>query len=173
MGHEDRIVPSLRCIPISDGKYPRLLDADWVAPNATMIGDIEACEGASIWHGVTIRGDTLKVNIGKNSIIEDLTHISSRQREAGDKIEIGDNVHVGANATLDACTLENFSYIGMGATVGRNAKVESYGVVAAGAVVGDNITVPAGQVWAGSPAQYLRDLTQEEKHYMNEHNVEM
>jgi len=82
-------------------------------------------------------------------------------------------VYVGPNVTLDACTLESFSYVGMGASVGRGAVIESFAVVAAGAVVEDGTVVPSGQVWAGSKARYLRDLTQEEKHLISEHLLEM
>ena len=69
LAHEDRLVPSMRCIPISDSKYPKLLDADWIAPNATVIGDVNIKEGSSLWHGVIARGDTVSISIGKNSII--------------------------------------------------------------------------------------------------------
>jgi len=69
MAHEDRFVPSMRCIPISDAKYPRVLGSDWVAPNATVIGDVKLAEGSSLWHGCIVRGDTASVNIGKNTII--------------------------------------------------------------------------------------------------------
>lgn len=86
---------------------------------------------------------------------------------------IGENVYVGANAQLDACTLEDNSFVGMGATISRGARVESFGVVSAGAVVPEGTTVPSGQIFAGSPAKYLRDLTQEEKHLMSEHKMEM
>jgi gamma-carbonic anhydrase len=68
-GHEDRLVPSTRCIPISDAKYPRLLDADWIAPNATVIGDVKLGLGSSFWHGVIARGDTAQIEVGKNSVI--------------------------------------------------------------------------------------------------------
>lgn len=61
----------------------------------------------------------------------------------------------------------------MGASVARGATVESFAVVAAGAHVGEGVTVPSGQIWAGSPARYLRDLTQEEKHLLSEHHLEM
>lgn len=147
--------------------------ADWVAPNATVVGDVSLGQGASLWHGVTVRGDTAAVEIGKNSIIQDRCQVGSQTRKAGDKVTIGDNVYVGANATLDACTLESFSYIGMGATVGRGSTVESFAVVASGAVVPEGATVPSGQIWAGSPARYLRDLTQEEKHLISEYHLEM
>eukprot|EP00349_Pseudokeronopsis_sp_Brazil_P001099 CAMPEP_0202965426 /NCGR_PEP_ID=MMETSP1396-20130829/9402_1 /ASSEMBLY_ACC=CAM_ASM_000872 /TAXON_ID= /ORGANISM="Pseudokeronopsis sp., Strain Brazil" /LENGTH=320 /DNA_ID=CAMNT_0049688135 /DNA_START=156 /DNA_END=1119 /DNA_ORIENTATION=- len=85
----------------------------------------------------------------------------------------GDNVYVGPNVTLDNCTLENFCNVGMGATVHSGAVVESFAMVAAGAVVAPGTVVPSGQIWAGNPARYLRDLTQEEKHYRSEHHLEM
>ena len=109
-----------------------------------MIGDVTLGSGASLWHGVIVRGDTAAVEIGKNSIVQDLTHISSYQRAAGDKVIIGDNVYIGPNVTLDACTLENFSCVMMGASIHRGATVESFGVVAAGAVVPEGVTVPSG-----------------------------
>ena len=69
LANEDRLVPSLRCVPISDAKYPRLLDADWIAPNATVIGDVRLGAGASLWHGVIARGDTASISVGKNAVI--------------------------------------------------------------------------------------------------------
>ena len=159
MAHEDTQVPSLRCVPISNSKFPRLLDSDWVAPNATVIGDVRLAEGASLWHNVIVRGDTAAVTIGKNALIQDLTRIASNAAKDGDKISIGENCYVGANTSLDACTLEDNSFVGMGATVSRGARVESFGVVSAGAVVNEGVTVPSGQIFAGAPARYLRDLT--------------
>jgi len=77
MAHEDAPVPSLRCVPISDSKYPKLLSADWVAPNATVIGDVKLGEGSSLWHGVILRGDQATISIGKNSTLQDLTRVGS------------------------------------------------------------------------------------------------
>jgi gamma-carbonic anhydrase len=88
-------------------------------------------------------------------------------------VTIGDNVYVGANAKIDGCELESFAYVGMGASVGQGSLVESFAVVAAGAQVPENTTVPSGQIYAGSPARYLRDLTQQEKHLIGEHHFEM
>lgn len=166
-------MPSLRCIPISASKFPRLLDGDWVAPNATVIGDVQLGEGSSIWHSVIVRGDTAQVSIGKNTAIQDLTRIGSNAQKAGDKVTIGENVYVGANASLDACTLEDNAFVGMGATISRGARVESFAVVSAGSVITEGVTVPSGQIFAGAPARYLRDLTQEEKHLMTEHKMEL
>jgi len=88
-------------------------------------------------------------------------------------VSIGDNVFVGPNSTLDSCKLDSFSYVGMGASVGADCHVESFGVVAAGAALPAGTTVPSGQIYAGSPAKYLRDLTQQEKHVIGEHHLEM
>ena len=169
MAHKDYMVPSLRCVPISNSKYPKTLDADWVAPNAVMIGDISMEEGSSVWHGATLRGDHSAIRIGKNSMIQD----NSRIAGAGQDVHIGDNVYVGANARVDGAELESFAYVGMGASVGKGSVVESFAVVAAGAQVAENTTVPPGQIYAGSPARYLRDLTQQEKHLIGEHHFEM
>ena len=79
---------------------------------------------------------------------------------------------MGPNAKLEECELESFSYVGMGASIGRGSVVESFAVVAAGAVVPEGTTVPTGQVYAGAPAKYLRDLTQQEKHLLGEHHLE-
>lgn len=67
----DVLVPSLRCVPLSNNVYPRLLEADWVAPNATVIGNVELKEGSSLWHGTVVRGDTAQINVGKNTLILD------------------------------------------------------------------------------------------------------
>ena len=129
--------------------------------------------GSSLWHSVIVRGDTAQIRIGKNTTVQDLTRIASNQAAKGDQVNIGDNCYIGANATLDACTIEDNSFVGMGASVARGARVEAFGVLAAGAVLGEGVTLPTGQIWAGAPAAYLRDLTQEEKHLMSEHKLEM
>ena len=116
-------------------------------------------EGASLWHSVIVRGDTAQIDIGKNTAIQDLTRIASNASQPGDQISIGENCYVGANSTLDSCTLEDNAFVGMGATVSRGATIEAFGVVSAGAVVPEGVTVPSGQIFAGSPARYLRDLT--------------
>ena len=109
-----------------------------------MIGDVNLGEGASLWHGVIVRGDTAAVSIGKNSTVQDLTRIASSNSAEVDKITIGENVYVGANVSLDACTLEDNAFVGMGASVHKGARVEPFGVVSAGAIVEAGVTVPSG-----------------------------
>lgn len=169
----DRLVPSLRAVPIHNGKvFPKLLSADWIAPNAAVIGDVTFDTGSSLWHSAILRGDTAKITVGKNSIIQDRVLIKSSDKNHPE-IKIGDNAFVGANSQLDSCTLDDYAYVGMGATLHKGVVVEPYAIVAAGAVVPPNTTVPSGQVFAGNPARYLRDATQEEKHQISEYLIEM
>lgn len=142
--HADTLQPSLRCVPLSSSVYPKSLDADWVAPNAVLVGDVTLGEGSSAWHGATLRGDTAKISVGKNSLIQDNARVASNGAAEAANIAIGDNVYVGANAKLDECELQSFAYVGMGATVGKGAVVESYGVLAAGADLPAGEKVPAG-----------------------------
>jgi carbonic anhydrase/acetyltransferase-like protein (isoleucine patch superfamily) len=99
-----------------------------------------------------------------------LVHISSSN---GEEVSIGDNSFVGANSKLDQCTLEPFSYVGYNAKIGAGVVIESYSIVASGAVVPDGTVIKSGQVWAGHPAHYLRDVSQQEKHLINEHMLDM
>lgn len=92
----DKLVPSLRNIPVSNKVFPKLLKADWVAPNATVIGDVKLGDGSSLWHATVVRGDTAKISIGKNSIIQDRSLLKSSNKEDGE-ISIGDNVFIGPN----------------------------------------------------------------------------
>ena len=164
-GHSDTIQKSTRSIPLSNTVFPKLLDGDWIAPNSTVIGDVNLGKGSSIWFGAIIKGDKGEIKIGKNSIIQDHSHIS-------EGTEIGDSVFVGANSSVRGATLESFSFVVAGAQVKKGAVVESYGLLAAGAVLQEGDTVPSGQVFAGTPAKYLRDLTTEEKHMISDFGQE-
>ena len=93
-------MPSTRCIPLNDTVFPKLLKADFVAPNATVIGDVEIGEGSSLWFGTVIRGDTSKVKIGKNTLIMDRVHIESSKKDPNSSITVGDSVFIGSNARI-------------------------------------------------------------------------
>ena len=121
-----------------------------MAPNATIVGDVEVGENSSVWYSATILGN-LPIRIGSNSVIQDRVHIS---RET----TVGDYCFVGPNVILQGATVGNRAFVGMGATV-RHATLESGSVVASGAVVVDNVTIKTNQLWAGNPAQYVRDIT--------------
>ena len=143
------------------GKTP-FVGAAFVAPTATVLGDVTIGAGSSVWYGATIRGDVHNIKIGANSSIGEgsMVHVA---KIAGDHpTVIGDGVTVGANAVVHACTLESNSIVGAGATVLDGAKVQSNAVVAPGAMVLPGNVVGSGQLWQGSPAKHLRDLTEAE-----------
>ena len=156
------------------GLTPRIAPDAFIAETAVIIGDVEIGAGASIWYGCILRGDVNKIRIGRNTNIQDGTIIHCNHDQEGDYREtgggepthIGDDVTVGHMALLHACTVENGGFVGMRAAVLDRAVVESGAMVAAGALVAPGKRIPSGQLWAGNPARYLREVRERERHYM-------
>jgi carbonic anhydrase/acetyltransferase-like protein (isoleucine patch superfamily) len=146
------------------GVLPKIGPRVWLAAGAQVIGDVEIGEDAGIWYNCVIRGDVNNIKIGARTNIQDGTviHVSSTLQGT----YIGADVTVGHMALLHACTVEDAAFIGMKACVMDGAYVESGAMVAAGALVTPGKRVPAGQLWGGSPARFMRDLTEEEKAYI-------
>lgn len=142
-----------------EGKAPRIHPGAWVAPNATVLGDVEIGEGASIWYGCVLRGDTNFIRVGARSNVQDgtIVHVNSG-REA---TIIGADVTIGHAAIIHACTLEDGAFVGMGATVLDGAVIEAGAVLAACGVLPPGKRVPAGELWMGNPARLARVLTAE------------
>ncbi|MGZ9097750.1 MAG: gamma carbonic anhydrase family protein [Micavibrio sp.] len=143
---------------------PKIHDSVFVAENAVIIGDVEIGAESSIWYGCTLRGDVNNIRIGQRSNIQDHTiiHVSS----TGQGTYIGDDVTVGHAAVLHACTIGNLAFIGMQACIMDDTIVEDGAMVAAGALVTPGKRISAGQLWGGSPARYMRDLTAEERDFL-------
>jgi len=146
------------------GIAPRISEKAFIAPGAAVIGDVEIGEDSGVWFGCVVRGDVNYVRIGKRTNIQDGTVIHVT-RKTGPTI-IGSNITIGHAALLHACTLEDGCFIGMRATLMDGVVVESGAQIAAGALVTPNKRVPKGQLWAGSPAKYFRDLTEEEQRFI-------
>lgn len=142
------------------GIMPKIDDSAFIAPNAAIIGDVEIGAGASIWFSCTLRGDVNIIRVGARTNIQDGTilHVQSY----GHGCFVGEDVTVGHAALLHACTLEDRSFVGMQACVMDGAVVETHAMVAAGSLVTPGKRVPAGQLWAGRPARYVRDLSAED-----------
>ena len=142
------------------GRTPLVARTAFIAPTATVIGDVEIGEESGIWFGCVLRGDVNEIRIGARTNIQDGTviHVASR----GQGTYIGDGVTVGHMALLHACTLESGCFVGMKACVMDGAYVEGGGMVAAGALVTPGKRVRRGELWAGSPAKCLRVLTEKE-----------
>ena len=166
------------------GSTPAIDPLAFVAETASVIGDVSIGPGSSLWYGCTARGDINRIRIGRNSNIQDGSVIHVNHDPAGDHrvtgggmpTEIGDNVTVGHMALIHACTLEDRSFVGMGAIVMDQAVVESEAMVAAGAMVTPGKVVRRGQLWAGRPARYARDIKPEEREhfgYIAEHYAKL
>jgi gamma-carbonic anhydrase len=140
---------------------PKIDAGAFVAPTATIIGDVAISEGASVWYGAVLRGDVAPIFVGRNTNIQDgsIVHVSRDLREG---TYIGSNVTIGHQALVHACRLEDGCLVGMKACVMDRAVVETGGWVAAGAVVAPGKVVRGGQLWAGVPARHIRDLTEHE-----------
>jgi carbonic anhydrase/acetyltransferase-like protein (isoleucine patch superfamily) len=146
------------------GVMPTISDKAFVAPGAAVIGDVHIGAESGIWFGCVVRGDVNYIRIGERTNVQDGTVIHVTRR-TGPTI-IGSNVTIGHSALLHACTVEDNAFIGMRATLMDGVVVESGAQVAAGALVTPNKRIPSGQLWAGSPAKYFRDLTEAEKAFI-------
>ncbi len=142
------------------GIYPTIHPDAWIAPGAAIIGDVHIGAESNVWFGCVIRGDVNTIRIGERTNIQDGTVIHVT-RETG-PTTIGSGITIGHSVLLHACTLQDDCFIGMHATVMDHAVVESGAMVAACANVTYNKTIPTGQLWAGNPAKYFRDLKPEE-----------
>jgi len=154
----------MNALHLYKGILPKIGSRVWLAAGAQVIGDVEIGEDVGIWYNCVIRGDVNNIKIGARTNIQDGTviHVSSTLQGT----YIGADVTVGHMALLHACTVEDAAFIGMKACVMDGAYVESGAMVAAGALVTPGKRVPAGQLWGGSPARFMRDLTEDEKAYI-------
>lgn len=146
------------------GQVPRIAPDAFIAPNVSIIGDVEIGSKCGIWFGCVIRGDVAGIRIGDRTNIQDGTVIHVTRN--GHPTHIGKGVTVGHAVILHACTLEDGAFVGMGATIMDDAVVEGGAMVAAGALVTPGKRVKTGQIWAGNPAKYFRDMTKEEISYI-------
>ncbi len=142
------------------GVLPRIADDAFIAPGAVLVGDVEIGTGSSVWFGCVIRGDEESVRIGERVNLQDGTviHVHSRKQGA----IIGDDVTVGHQVLLHACTLETGAYVGMGAMVMDEAVVEGGAMLAGGALLTQRKVVRRGELWAGRPARLMRAIPPDE-----------
>ncbi len=143
------------------GKTPRIAPDAFIAPNATLIGDVTIGPGSSVWYGCVLRADYQPITVGARSNIQDGTviHIDANSYGAA----IGDDVLVGHLCLIHACTLENGSFVGNKSCVLDGAVVESGAFVAACALVTPGKRVKSGEMWSGSPARFMRALTDKDR----------
>ncbi len=146
-------------------KQPVISQDVFVAPSATVVGEVHLASQSSVWYGAVIRGDANEINVGGLTSIQDGAVVTaSKHNDLGFPAStyIGHYVTVGPGASLHSCTVEDGAVIGRGAVVSEGALVERNGQLADGAVLPAGARVPAGQVFAGNPATYQRTLSEDE-----------
>ena len=138
---------------------PQIPDTCFVAPNATIVGDVQMGEDCSIWFNAVVRGDVNKIRMGNKVNIQDgaCIHCTYQKTET----VLGNSVSVGHNAIVHGCTVEDNVLIGMGAIVMDNAHIGTGSIIAAGAVVLENTVVPPGSIFAGVPAKKVKEVSPE------------
>lgn len=144
-----------------DGIRPDVADDTvWVAPNAAVIGKVSLAAGASVWFGVTIRGDNDPITVGEGSNIQDNTVMHA---DLGAPCVVGAGVTVGHKVMLHGCTIGNGSLIGMGSTILNHAKIGKGSIVGANSLVTEGKEFPDGVLIVGAPARVVRQLTEQEQ----------
>jgi carbonic anhydrase/acetyltransferase-like protein (isoleucine patch superfamily) len=139
--------------------HPRLAADVFVAPGAAVVGDVEMAAGSSLWFNCVARGDVAPIRIGEGSNIQDGSILHA---DRGFPTLIGADVLIGHIAIIHGCTIQDRGFVGMGAMIMNGAIVESDAMLAAGALLTPGKVARSGQLWAGRPAKYVRDLSEED-----------
>ena len=145
-----------------DGKTPQIHDSAFIAPGCRIIGDVSIGPEASIWYNCVVRAEVNRIVIGARSNIQDgsIVHCDGPMPGMPDGFPtiIGDDVLVGHNVMLHGCILNDRAFVGLSATVMNGAVIEGDAMLAAGAMLTQGKRIEARQLWAGSPARFVRDL---------------
>lgn len=138
------------------GVAPQFGTNCYIAPNATITGDVITGNDCSIWFNAVVRGDVNSIRLGNKVNVQDGAVIHCTYLKA--KTVIGNNVSIGHNAIVHGCVIEDNVLIGMGAIVMDHAHIGSNSIVAAGSVVLENTVIEAGCIYAGVPAKKIKDI---------------
>ena len=141
------------------GRAPQLHPESWVAPNATLIGQVRLAARASVWYSATLRAEAEPIDIGAGTNVQDgvTIHVDPEY-----PVSVGAGVSIGHNAVLHGCTVEDGALIGMGAIVLNGAVIGAGSLIAAGAVIPQGVVIPPRSLVAGVPGRVRRELSDAE-----------
>lgn len=131
----------------------------FIAPNATIVGDVVCGDECSFWFNAVVRGDVNSIRIGNKVNIQDGAVIHCTYQKT--KTVLGNNVSIGHNAIVHGSNVADNVLIGMGAIIMDNCEIGSNSIIAAGAVLIEGTIVPSGCIFAGVPAKKVKDISQE------------
>jgi carbonic anhydrase/acetyltransferase-like protein (isoleucine patch superfamily) len=141
------------------GRTPQIHPEAWIAPNASVIGQVTLAARASVWYSATLRAEAEPIHIGAGTNIQDgvTVHVDSEY-----PVSIGAGVTVGHNAVVHGCEIEEQVLIGMGAIIMNGAVIGACSLIAAGALVPPGMAVPARSLVTGVPGRVRRELSDAE-----------
>ena len=148
-------------LPVED-KYPQFGENCFIAPNATIVGDVITGDDCSIWFNAVVRGDVNSIRMGNKVNVQDgaVIHCTFQRTKA----IIGNNVSIGHNAIVHGCMVHDNVLIGMGAIIMDRCIIQSNSIIAAGAVVLEGTVVESGSIYAGVPAKKVKEISKDSIH---------
>ena len=152
-------------IPVR-GFTPKMGRDCFIAPTATLVGDVTIGDECSVWFTTVLRGDVNTITIGDRVNIQDGSVLHTLYEKS--TIEIGNDVSIGHNVTLHGCKIHDFALIGMGATVMDDAVVGEGALVAAGSVVLSRTQIGPHEMWAGAPAKFVKKVDPDQARELNQ-----
>lgn len=144
-------------------KEPVIGDNNYIAPNATVIGDVTLAKDVSIWFGAVVRGDMSNISVGEGSNIQDNCTVHG---DGPFPVKIGKGVTIGHNAIIHGCTIGDNCVIGMGAILLNGSTIPDNCLVGAGAVVGAKTEIEEGMLVVGNPAKAIKKLSDKNVDYL-------
>ncbi|XVN40545.1 MAG: gamma carbonic anhydrase family protein [Rickettsia endosymbiont of Argas persicus] len=148
------------------GIKPKIDKTAYIAPNSSIIGDVEIGSNSSIWFNTVLRGDVESIKIGSNTNVQDGTVIHTSRFNG--PVEIGNNITIGHLSLIHACTIRTNAFIGMNSTIMDYALIEEYAFVAAGSLIPPKKIIKSKELWMGRPAKFIRYLTDQELEQMQD-----
>ena len=145
-------------LPVED-KHPQFGKDCFVAPNATIVGDVIMGDNCSVWFNAVVRGDVNSIRLGNKVNVQDGAVIHATFQKT--KTIVGNNISIGHNAIVHGCTINDNVLVGMGSIIMDNAIIQSNTIIAAGAVVLEGTICEAGSIYAGVPAKKIKDISQD------------
>lgn len=146
-----------------EGKYPQIHDSAFIAPGARIIGDVTVGPQASVWYNCVLRGDIHRIEVGARSNVQDgsVFHVEGPRPESSTPTDgcptiIGEDCVIGHMAIVHGATVENGGFVGMGAVAMDDSRISAGAMLGAGALLSPGKTIPAGEIWVGRPAKFLR-----------------
>jgi len=148
------------------GKSPEFPDSCFIAPNATLVGDLQMGAHCSVWFNAVIRADVNYIKIGDYTNIQDAVVIHCTYEKCG--TDIGNYVNIGHQAMIHGCRIEDHVLVGMGAIIMDEAVIEPYCIIAAGAIVLEHMRCESGYLYAGVPAKKIKPISEQQRQLLDQ-----